>query len=189
MLQWPVGAAIALVGLGLALPAVTSWQEQGAMSSLAYAMLVPVGILLACGIAGVALGLGRSRRMPLPASVLGAVLINALFLGFFALETSSGLAREGGTIARSLFFFPPALLLFWGLVAGRRWAWHAARWSGLLFALAYLGISAVVCLLQPADQDGPVWIWIAAVGVVLGSFGGFHALARPSARRYFSAMP
>jgi hypothetical protein len=123
--------------------------------------------------------------------VLGAALVNALFLGLLALEVSDGVSRRGA-IALSLFFFPPALVLFWGLVAGRRWAWRVVRWGSLLFALLYLGVSAVVCVTRPTDPHGPLWVWIAAVGVALGGLllvGGFYALGRPTARRHFGMAP
>ncbi len=186
-----VGLASVLVGLGLALPAIVGWQEQGAMSPPSYAMLVPAVFLLACGSGITFLGLRRPRRCSVPASVLGAVLVNALFLALFALEISDTVARRGGIVAKSWFFFPPALILFWGLVAGRRWAWHLVRWGSLGFALLYFGVSIVACVLQPMDQQGPLWIWIASVGVVLGSLlliGGFYALGLPSARRHFGVV-
>lgn len=188
MVQWLVGLASVLVGLGLALPAIAGWQKQGMMSSPGYALLVPAGLLLACGSGAIILGLRRPRRRSVPASVLGAALVNALFLALFALEISDTVVRRDGGVAKSLFFFPPALVLFWGLVTGRRWAWHGVRWGSLGFALLYFGVSAVACVLQPADRQGPVWVWIASVGVVLGSLlfvGGFYALGRPSARQYF----
>jgi hypothetical protein len=58
----------------------------------------------------------------------------------------------------------------------------------VLFALWFFSVSVVVCVIRPTDDHGPVWIWIASVGVVLGTLllaGGFYALGRPSARAYF----
>jgi hypothetical protein len=190
--HWLTGGATALIGLGLVIPALTGWQEQGAMSWLGWTMLVPGGLLLAWGCGAVVRGVRRPPARSIPASVLGAIVVNALFLGLFALEISTGVAREGGVVARSLFLFPPALVLFWGLLTGRRWAWRVARWGSLGFALLYFGVSILVCVLRPSDQHGPVWVWIASVGVVLGMLllvGGFHALGRPSARRHFGVMP
>ena len=108
--------------------------------------------------------------------MLGALVVNALFLGLFALEISTGLARQGGVVAKSLFFFPPGLLLFWGLLTRRRLAWRLARWGSLVFALLFFGVAGAVCVYRPTDPRGPVWIWIACVSVVLGSIvfaGGF----------------
>jgi len=187
-----VGVAAALIGLGLAIPAIVAWREQGAMPLLGYLVLVPGCLLAACGIAAAILALLRHHSATLPTSVVGAVTINALFLGLLALEISHGLSRQGGVIARSAFVFPLALALFWGLVCGQQWTWHLARWGSLLFALFYFSVSATVCVLRPTDHHGPVWMWIAAVGVVLGSlllFGGFFALGRPSARNHFGLLP
>jgi len=61
----------------------------------------------------------------------------------------------------------------------------------LLFATLYFSISAVACVLRPMDAHGPVWMWIASMGVALGSLllvGGFYALGRPGARIYFDAV-
>jgi hypothetical protein len=58
--------------------------------------------------------------------------------------------------------------------------------------MLYFSISAVVCVLRAMDAHGPVWMWIASVGVALGSLlliGGFYALGRPGARIYFGAVP
>lgn len=187
-----LGAASALTGLGLCVPAITGWYEQGTLSVTGGAVLLCGVLLFASGSAAFVLGLARGRSSTVPASVRGAVLINALFLGLLALEISGGIAREAGVIALSLFFYPPALALFWGLLAGRRWAWHIARWGSLLCALFYLGLSGVACVLRPTDAHGRVWIWIASVGIVLGSLlllGGFYALGRHSARLHFGAAP
>lgn len=182
-----VGVASILVGLGLAVPAIVGWQEQGAMSAARGAVLVAGGLLIA---GGGGLFFVRGRPRSLPASVRGAVLLNSLFLALLALEASDSICRRGGGVALSLFVFPLALLLFWGMLAGHRWAWRGVRWGSLVFALLYFGVSVFACVLQPADQRGPKWIWIASVGIILGSLllvGGFYALGRPSARRYFGA--
>jgi hypothetical protein len=183
-----VGGATALIGLGLLVPAIVAWREQGDMPLLGVAVLVPGALLMACGAGAAALGGLRTRGRPIPASVLAALIVNAVFLALFALEISTGLARQGGVVAKSLFFFPPGVLLFWGLLGGRRWAWHLGRWSSLAFALLFLGVACAVCAFRPTDAHGPVWVWIACVSAVLGSVlfvGGFCALGRSSARRYF----
>jgi hypothetical protein len=145
------GVAAALIGLGLIIPAIVAWREQGAMPFLGYTVLVSGGLLVACGIAAAMLALLSQHSAPLPPSVLGAVTINALFLGLLALEISHGLSRQGGVIAKSAYVFPPALAVFWGLVSGHRWTWHLARWGSLLFALVYFSTSAAVCIFRPTD--------------------------------------
>src|SRR5262249_39135346 len=128
-----------------------------------------------------------SRGRSIPASVMIALAVNGFFLALLALEVSDSLVRRGGAMALSLFFFPPALVLFWGLLTSRRWAWVTARGVALVFTLVYLGVTMMVCIAQPRDGHGRVWVWIATVGLALASIlaGSFFALGRPSARRFY----
>lgn len=192
MTQCLAGGAAALIGLGLVMPPIVGWREQGTISLWGYVVVVAGASLIAAGTGAAILGFFRPRGRSVPRSVLGAVIVNALFLGLLALEISHGLSRNDGAIAKSVFFFPPALALLVGLLSGHCWAWCLARWGSLLFALLYFAVSIAVCILRPTDQHGPVWIWIAAVSVVLGTLllaGGFYALGRPSARRHFGSLP
>jgi hypothetical protein len=184
-----IGGASVLIGSGLILPAVVAWREQGAMPLLAYTPLLIGLLFVVCG-SGAVIASFYHRSAVVPASVLGAVAVNALFLGLLSLEISHGISRQGGVVAKSAYVFPFALALFVGLVCGQRWTWHLARWGSLGFALFYFGVSVAVCILRPTDRHGPVWIWIALVGLALGSIlllGGFYALSRPSARLHFGA--
>ncbi len=189
MAHWLVGLAGAMLGLGMATPAIVAWREQGEMPSSGVVMLAAAALLAASGAAAAWQGRRRLRDRGIPASVAAPLVVNALFLGLLGLEVCHGFAREGDVVARSLFFLPPALLLFWGMLTGRAWARHLARWGSFALALLFLGVGCVACVLRPSDQHGPVWVWIACVSVVLGSLllvGGFHALGRASAKRYFA---
>ena len=184
-----IGSATALIGIALAVPAVVAWREQGMWSAWSAAMLALGALLMVGGLIAVARGQQNADGRAMPASVTGALVLNAVFLALFALEISTGLTRERGVLAKSLFFFPPALAIFLGLCAARRWAWQLARALSLLGSMFFFAVAVMVCIYQPIDDRGPVWIWIALVSVSLGSLlfaGGFHALGRPSAARYFA---
>jgi hypothetical protein len=189
-----VAATLTLLGFGFGLPAVAGWIESAEPSPAGIAMLVLGASLLAIGLTTFPLG-SRLPTRRIPGSLALALMTNALFLALFALEISHGLVREDGVIAKSLAFFPPALLIYAGMLKGRRWSWHAGRWSSLLFAILYLGVAATAAIVQPVDAEGgPIWLFLVLVSATLGGalwYGGFHALGRPSARLYFNirALP
>jgi hypothetical protein len=169
----------------LLVPASVGWWEAGEVPILGAAILV---LLMGSGIGAVALRVRHARGWPVPASVLGALVVSALFLAVFAVEISAGLAGEVGLVARSLFYFFPGLLLFGGLLTGRQWACHVARWGSVVCALFFAGVATLASVQQPMDPAGPIWIWVACGSYALGSLlvvGGFYALGRPSARHYF----
>jgi hypothetical protein len=130
---------------------------------------------------------GGSDNRRMPRSVLVAASVVILFLALLALEISVGWVRHGGAIARSLFVFPLVLVLLWGILTHRRWAWLAARGSALLCALIFSGVGVLACILQPGDQYGAVWVWIATVSFVLASIlsAGFFALGLRSAKAHY----
>jgi hypothetical protein len=182
------------------LPATVAWWEAGEVPIAGAAMFA---LLMACWTGVVARRVRHARCRPIPASMLGALAISAFFLVVFALEISAalavvalevgaGLAGQGGLVTHSLFYFLPGLLLFWGLFTSRRWAHHLMRWGSLTFALLFVGVAALACVLQPLDPHGPVWIWTACGSYVLASLlvvWGFYALGRASATRYFMVQP
>jgi hypothetical protein len=120
-------------------------------------------------------------------SVLAAVGVAILFLALFALEISDGIMLHDGELAKSMWFFPPVLALFWGMLTRRRWALFAAWWLAFLATLWFAFIGVFACVAQPVDAQGRVWIWIACVSAVLGTLVGigFVGLGRPSARRHY----
>ncbi len=188
----PGGLLGALVGVALLVPVFVAWRATGGLSPLGTGVFLLGGLLVPGGVAAAMLGVRAPHSLSAPVSVKAALCGNGLFLALFALEISDGLVRRGGAIhPLSTLAFGPALLLFCGQVAGRGWAWMAARVVALLFVLWFLAGSALVCVAQPHDEQGPVSVWVRAwmVGVGLALAGvlaaGFVALGRPSARRYF----
>lgn len=126
-------------------------------------------------------------RPTLPTSLLIGLGATIIFLALFALEISHGMIRENGTLAKSLFAFPPTLLLFWGMLTRQRWALLGARVAAFLGALWFFGWALAAAILRPVDQYGPVWVWIMGVSLVLGSIlvAGFLGLGRASTRQHY----
>jgi hypothetical protein len=183
------------MGVGLVLPVVVARLESGAFTA------VGVGVgsvgcgLIASGIAAfLAGGLGRGGSA-MPSGVRAAVAANVLFLGFFALEFSDGLVRQGGRIVYwNTFLFPPALLLYYGLLSARRWAWWTGRGLTALSSLWFLGFVAVIPFAELKGEGGPVpWygrVYMACVSLAFAGIlaGAYWSLGRPEARSYFGLV-
>src|SRR5258708_3300776 len=113
MFQKFVGCAITLIGLGFAVPAIVTWRELGEMPLLGLAMFMVGALLMASGLGAVTLGRRESSGLTIPRSVIVPLTVNALALGFFALEISDGLARRQGTLHPfSLALLLPASVLY-----------------------------------------------------------------------------
>jgi hypothetical protein len=128
--------------------------------------------------------------------VRAAVAANVFFLAFFALELSDRLVRQNGRIFYwTTFLFPPALLLFCGLLAARRWAWWIARGAFAFVALWFLGFVAVIPFANLSTEAGPVpWygrLYMMGVSLAFAGIlaGAFWALGRPETRTYFGLVP
>src|SRR5262249_47104959 len=143
-----------------------------------------------------AAALGSRRRAgAMPAGVRAAVAANALILTFLALELSDRSVRQDGMLFYwTTFLFPPALLLFGGLVTARPWAWWVARGAAAAGVLWFLGFLAVVPF-APLQSDGvPVpWygrVYVAGVTLAFAAVlaAAFRALGRPETRTYFGLM-
>jgi hypothetical protein len=120
-----------------------------------------------------------------PRSLIVAALIITLFMSLFVLEITDPIVFHR-QMARSVFFFPPAALLLWGVLMRRRWAWYAARVAMLvgIFAFGATGIAAAWFFpaIKPRDQHG-----IIVVSIILCTLLAlaFTALGRPSTRQLF----
>jgi hypothetical protein len=111
----------------------------------------------------------------------------------FALEFSDGLVRQGGRIFYwTSVLFLPALLLLYGLVSERRWAWWTARSMTAIFTLWFVGFMAIIPFADLRGSDGPVpwWgrVYMVGVSLIFASMTAYavHALGRAEARDYFA---
>jgi hypothetical protein len=98
MTRWLVvgGLSAALVGAALILPAVVGGFVEDSLSALTLVVISVGGVLIMCGAAAIVVGIRQRRPLAMPGGVRTAVVANALFLAFFALEISDGLTRRGG---------------------------------------------------------------------------------------------
>jgi len=121
-----------------------------------------------------------------PRSVLFVAVILVAFVGLLCLEVSDSFFRHDGQIARSLFVLPVVVLLLWGLVSRRRWAWLITRVVALLAAALYVATIAVVWIAFAQMQTG-ARIGISVVSAILGGLVllAYLALGSGPARAYF----
>jgi hypothetical protein len=184
----------AMMGIAFIVPALVARMETGRLPGLGIGFIAAGCGLIACGVAA---GVAGFRRRPtgMPSGVRAAVAANVLILAFLALELSDRSVRQDG----KLFYWttpllPPALLLFVGLVAGRPWAWWAARGVAAFGVVWFLGFLVLVPF-APLQADGvpAPWygrVWAAGVTVVLAGIlaSAFRSLGSPEARRYFGVI-
>jgi hypothetical protein len=189
------GLAAILVGVALLVPAGHAWLENGSLTELAIGVIVVGSTLIAGGLVAVVAGVRRWRELSMPSAVRAAVMANVLFLAFFALEISDGLVRRGGAIHPiSCALFAPALLLLYGLLSARRWAWWVSRGVAGVFTLWFVGFVAVIPFADLRGEQGPVpwWgrVYMACVSLALAGIlaGAFLSLGRSTARNYFGFL-
>jgi hypothetical protein len=189
------GLLAALMGIGLVLPVVVARLESGALTELGVGIgLVGAGLIV-CGVTALLAGGLRRRGRAMPSGVRAAVAANVLFLAFFALEFSDGLVRQGGRIVYwNTFLFPPAFVLYYGLLSARRWAWWASRGLAAISGLWFLGFVAVIPFADLKAEGGPVpWygrvymvcVTLAFAGILAGAY---WSVGRPEARSYFGLV-
>ena len=110
-----------LMGIGLVPPIAAASLETGAITAVGVGVLAAGCMLIGCGLAAILTGMLRPRESRMPSGVRAAVMANALFLAFCALEFSDGLLRQGGRVFYwTTTLFAPALVLFGGLVMAQR---------------------------------------------------------------------
>ncbi len=185
----------ALMGAALLLPVVITRLESGGLTRVGVGVVLAGCGLIACGMTAVLAGFRQRRASGMPSGVRAAVAANVLVLAFFTLESSDGLVRQHGRILYwSTFLFLPALLLFCGLLAVRKWAWWISRGATALAALWFLGFVAVIPFADLQANGVPVpWhgrVYMVCVSLVFAGIlaGAFWSLGRPESRIYFGLI-
>jgi hypothetical protein len=122
-------------------------------------------------------------------------MANVIVLAFFALEFSDRIVNRNGQIFYwSTFLFPPALILYAGLLTAQTWGWIVARGVAGLGTLWFL---AFVVIIPTADlrTNGVVVPWYGRLYMICFSLafaailaGAFRSLGRPDTRTYFSRL-
>ncbi|MBW8863899.1 MAG: hypothetical protein JF609_03060 [Verrucomicrobia bacterium] len=119
-----------------------------------------------------------------PASVALIALVVILFLSLFALEITDSIVFHH-QVARSVFLFPPAAGLLWGVLNRRRWAWFLARILTLAGVLIF-GATNLLALLsphmKPRDLHG---ILVISTLLCLILIATFLALGRPGTKNHY----
>ncbi|MFO0810415.1 MAG: hypothetical protein U0746_17460 [Gemmataceae bacterium] len=189
------GSLAVLMGAGLFVPAMAARLEGGGLTAVGLGVVAAACCLVVGGLAAVVVGFRRRRASVMPSGVRAAVAANALIVAFCALELSDRLLRQDGRVVYwTTFLFPPALLIFYGLVAARPWAWWTARGAAALGVLWFLAFLAVIPF-APLQADGVPTPWYGRVymaGVTLAfagvMAGAFWSLGRPETRAYFGLL-
>jgi hypothetical protein len=183
------------MGAALLPPVVMASWEGRELTRSGIGIVVAGCMLMACGMAAIAVGRRQRRRFTTPSGVRAAMAANAVFLAFFALELSDRLVRQDGRIFYwSTFLFVPAGLLFCGLLAAQRWAWWTCRSAFALGTLWFLGFLAVIPFahLQTGGVSVPWYgrLYMAGVTLAFASILGcaYWSLGKLEARRYFGLI-
>jgi hypothetical protein len=194
MTRWLLASGVLalLAGVALTILASVEWLEHGVLPNVGVMVVSLAGVFTFYGLGAIACGFRGWSGFSMPAPVRAAVAGNILFLAFCALEFSDGLIRQGGRVFYwTSVLFLPALLLLYGLVSERRWAWWTARGVTAIFTLWFVGFIAVIPFADLHGSDGPVpWegrVYMVGVSLIFTSISAyaFHLLGRAPARDYF----
>jgi hypothetical protein len=187
------GSLAALMGAALIPPVLVDRTESGRQTTLGVGIVSVGCVLIACGVTAVLVGFRRRVASGMPSGVRAAVAANVFFLAFCALELSDRL-MIGKLFYWTTFLLPPALVVFCGLLAARRWAWWTARIVAAVGVLWFVGFVALIPFLDLRGEGGPgPWygrIVMACVSLVFAgiSAGALWSLGRPDARNYFGRI-
>ena len=195
MARWLLagGSCVMFMGLGMTVPLAAAYAESRPTTGVSLGLLLAGGLLFPCGLAATVVGLFRRDGNAMPSGVRAAVMANVLFLAFCALEFSDGLVRQNGRIFYwTTIAFWPALLVFYGLVSARSWAWWTTRGLTALVCLLFLVFVAVIPFGDIRGAHGVPAPWYARVymiGVTLVfagiAAGAYRSLGGAEARSYF----
>ena len=186
------GTSAALMGAALIVPVAVHPLEGGGLTKVGIGVASAGCTLIVGGLTAVVVGLRKRRASSMPSGVRTAVAGNILFLTFLALELSDRLVRQDGKI----FYWTtplllPTLLLFWGLLAARRWAWWTFRGAAALGVLWFLGFTALIPFVH-LQADGVPTPWYGRVYMICVSLAfaavfasAFWSLGRTDTRTYF----
>jgi hypothetical protein len=197
MARWLLAGSLAaiLMGGGLTVPLAAAGAESRPATGAGFILLLAGALLTACGVAALLVGLCRRRGPAMPGGVRAAVAADILFLAFCALELSDRLVRQEGRVFYwTTLLFLPALLLFYGLLSARGWAWWTTRGLAAASCLWFLAFVAVIPFAELRGEEGPVpWygrVYMACVSLAFAGVvaGAYRSLGGPEARRYFGVV-
>ncbi len=187
------GALCMSMGVTCLVPAYFEWSGGVNLAGTGKTVVWLGATLILGGAVSVILGLRKGRGdVRIPGPVRSAIFVNILFLGFCAMEFSDGLLRQGGRVFYwTSVLFLPALMLLFGLVSARRWAWWSARCLAVVFALWCLGFAFLIPFtdLRAQGESVPPWgrVYMICVTLLMGgaSVYAFRELGNARALEYF----
>jgi hypothetical protein len=186
------GWLAALMGAALIPPVLVDRTESG-QTTLGIGIVSVGCVLIACGVTAILVGFRQRVGSGMPSAVRAAVAANVFVLAFCALELSDRL-MIGKLFYWTTFLLPPALVVFCGLLAARRWAWWTSRVVAAVGVLWFVGFAALIPFVELRGEGGsfPWYGRIVTAGVSLVfagiSAGAFWSLGRPDARNYFGRI-
>lgn len=180
------------MGAGFVLPVVMARLEGRVFTPAAGGFAAAGALMIAGGVAAVAVGRKRRDPVAMPAGVRATLLANIVFLAFFALELCDRVVRQEGRVFYwSTFLFPLAALLFCGLIGGRRWAWWMSRGLFSLGTIWFLVFILIIPFAHLQTEDGPTpWygrLYMAALSLGFAGILGYacRSLGARESRQYF----
>jgi hypothetical protein len=187
------GFTAALMGAGMSVPLATAYAESRPMTGISFSLLLFACALIVCGVAAVLGGLRQRRGSSLTSGVRVAVVANSLFLAFCVLESSDGLVRQQGRVFywTTVLFFP-ALMILYGLLSARWWAWWSARGLTAVACLLFLVVVGLIPFGDIRGEQGPApWygrVYMVCVSLVFAGTAAsvYRSLGAAESRRYFS---
>ena len=186
------GSCIFLMGLAMMGPVAAAYAEERLSWGAEIPLLAVSGVLCVCGIVAIGLGLWQRRGTSMPGSVRAAIIANILFIAFCALELSDRLVRQEGRIFYwTTISFLPALILFYGLMSARVWAWWVSRGLAALACLWFVAFIVIIPFANLSADGVPTpWygrLYMAGVTLVFAAIAAaaFWSLGRNDARGYF----
>ena len=132
----------------------------------------------------------------MPSGVRAAVAANILFVAFFCLELSDRLVqRDGNLMYWTTFLLPLGLVLLWGLLTKKPWAWWTFRGVAGLGVVWFLGFLLMIPFAQLQSEGVPTpWygrLYMAGVTLVFAGVlaSAFWNLGLAETRSYFGVEP
>lgn len=191
----PAAAAALLMGVAALPPVILDTLERGGPTSIGILVTLIGCPLTVFGVTALVMGIRRTPVSNMPSGARIVATANVLFLAFFTLELSDLLVRQNGKmIYWTNFLFLPSLILFWGLLTTRRWAWWMARGIAALGVLWFLAFSLLIPF-GNIQRDGVPASWEQRAYMICASllFAGvltcaFWSIGRLETRSYFGLI-
>lgn len=185
---------ILLISMGVTwlFPYIFEYLQGNSISSLGQNFIWVSPFFIAMGTISLWVSRNQKTQEKVPSTVRMTNTATILFLSFCSLEFSDGITRQDGRVFywTSVLFLPFLVLLF-GVITEKKWAWWIARGSSLLLALGFIVMIGAIPfgdLQKDGVPIGPLGrLWMVGVTSVFLSvtIAVFLALGRKDTIHYF----